>query len=151
MHPAIVSGIVIGDAPVSYWPIFFPCLKNSPTTLCLKLASPSLFLFLTWRIFFCTLCGRHLLFNLPVFQKVPKYTLSFPCGLLKSKMKRTLLWFSVHLSLPRQKVVSGFKILDIPLRLKKLMWWSTNKRSFVELYEPKNLFRVSPEQKYVLA
>ena len=23
MSPAIVSGIVTGDAPVSYWPIFF--------------------------------------------------------------------------------------------------------------------------------
>ena len=22
MHPAIVSGIFIGDAPVSYWPVF---------------------------------------------------------------------------------------------------------------------------------
>ena len=24
MYPVIVSGIVIGDAPVSYWPILFP-------------------------------------------------------------------------------------------------------------------------------
>ena len=23
MHPAVVSGIVTGDAPISYWPIFF--------------------------------------------------------------------------------------------------------------------------------
>ena len=25
MRRAIVSGIVNGDAPVNYWPIFFPC------------------------------------------------------------------------------------------------------------------------------
>ena len=110
---------------------FFSCLKQ-------QLARPSFFLFLKWRIFFYTIVS-HLRFNLPVFQKVPKYTLSFPCCLLKSKIKRTLLWFSVHLSLARQNVASGFKILDIPLRLKNLMWWSTNKRGFAELYEPKNL------------
>ena len=33
MRPAIVSGIVIGDAPVSYWPIFFPVPGNSPRSL----------------------------------------------------------------------------------------------------------------------
>ena len=35
VRPAIVSGIVTGDVPVSYWPIFFlpvPC--NSPRSLC---------------------------------------------------------------------------------------------------------------------
>ena len=29
MYPAIVYGIVIGDAPVSYWPIFSPAWSNS--------------------------------------------------------------------------------------------------------------------------
>ena len=33
MRPAIVSGNVIGDAPVSYWPIFFPVPSNSPRSL----------------------------------------------------------------------------------------------------------------------
>ena len=107
-----------------------PLLKVSSSQF-LSLSKVANFLLYNYR--------RHLLFNLPVFHKVPKYTLSFPCCLLKSKMKRILLWFSVHLSLARQKVASGFKILDIPLRLKKLMWWSTNKRGFVDSYEPKNL------------
>ena len=31
---AIVSGIVTGDAPVSYWLIFFPVPSNSPSSLC---------------------------------------------------------------------------------------------------------------------
>ena len=30
MRPAIVSGIVTGDAPVSYWPIFLPSLVTVP-------------------------------------------------------------------------------------------------------------------------
>lgn len=34
MRPAIVSGIAIGDAPVSYWPIFSPVPSNSPISLC---------------------------------------------------------------------------------------------------------------------
>ena len=34
MRPAIVSGIVTGDAPVSYWPIFLPVPGNCPTSLC---------------------------------------------------------------------------------------------------------------------
>ena len=34
MCPAIVSGIVTGDAPVSYWPIFSPILANSSRGLC---------------------------------------------------------------------------------------------------------------------
>ena len=33
MRPAIVSGIVTGDAPVSYWPIFFPVPGNGPRSL----------------------------------------------------------------------------------------------------------------------
>ena len=33
MCPAIVSGIVTGDAPVSYWAIF-PVPTNSPKSLC---------------------------------------------------------------------------------------------------------------------
>ena len=33
MRPAIVSGIAIGDAPVSYWPIFSPFPSNSPINL----------------------------------------------------------------------------------------------------------------------
>ena len=28
-RPAIVSGIVTGDAPISYWPIFHPVPSNS--------------------------------------------------------------------------------------------------------------------------
>ena len=34
MRPANVSGIVTGDVPVSYWPISFPVLSNSPRSLC---------------------------------------------------------------------------------------------------------------------
>ena len=34
MRPAIVSGIAIGGAPVSYWPIFSRVLCNSPISLC---------------------------------------------------------------------------------------------------------------------
>ena len=34
MFPAIVSGIVTGDALVSYWSIFPPVLCNSPRSLC---------------------------------------------------------------------------------------------------------------------
>ena len=34
MRPAIVSGIAIGDALVSYWPIFSPVPTNSPISLC---------------------------------------------------------------------------------------------------------------------
>ena len=32
--PAIVSGIVIGDEPVSYWLIFSFVPSNSPRSLC---------------------------------------------------------------------------------------------------------------------
>ena len=34
MRPAVVSGIAIGDALVSYWPIFSPVPTNSPISLC---------------------------------------------------------------------------------------------------------------------
>ena len=34
MPPAIISGIVAGNAPVSDWPIFFPVSSNSPWSLC---------------------------------------------------------------------------------------------------------------------
>ena len=34
MRPAIVSGIAIGGAPVSYWPIFSRVPCNSPISLC---------------------------------------------------------------------------------------------------------------------
>ena len=34
MRPAIVSGIVIGNLPVSYWPVFSPVPSNSPRSLC---------------------------------------------------------------------------------------------------------------------
>ena len=36
MRPAIVSGIVIGDALVSYWLVFFTFPSNSPRLLCEK-------------------------------------------------------------------------------------------------------------------
>ena len=39
MHPAIVSGIVIGDAPVSYWPIFFPLFEEQSQKSLLKVSS----------------------------------------------------------------------------------------------------------------
>ena len=47
MSPAIVSGIVTGDAPVSYWPIFFPVLSNIPRSLC----DPVFLSFLKCRMF----------------------------------------------------------------------------------------------------
>ena len=34
IRPAIVSGIGIGDALISYWPIFSPVPDNSPRSLC---------------------------------------------------------------------------------------------------------------------
>ena len=33
MSPAIVSGIVTGDAPFSYWPVFSRFHSNSPRSL----------------------------------------------------------------------------------------------------------------------
>ena len=34
MRPAIVSGIVIEDLPVSYWSVFSPVPSDSPRSLC---------------------------------------------------------------------------------------------------------------------
>ena len=34
MRPAIVSGMVTGDAPVSYWPVLSPDPTNSTRSLC---------------------------------------------------------------------------------------------------------------------
>ena len=34
MRPAMVSGTVTRDAPVSYWPIFFPVPRERPRSLC---------------------------------------------------------------------------------------------------------------------
>ena len=50
MYPAIVSGIVTGDAVVSYWSIFFPVPSNNPRSLCESQLSPVSSLFLKWRI-----------------------------------------------------------------------------------------------------
>ena len=50
MRPAVVSGIVTGDASVSYWPIFFLVSRNSPRCLCESLLGPVLFLLFKWRI-----------------------------------------------------------------------------------------------------
>ena len=44
MYPAVVSGIVTGDAPISYWPIFFslPLVTVNQNSLA-KLTQPSFF------------------------------------------------------------------------------------------------------------
>ena len=34
MRPTIDSGLVTGDAPVSYWPTFFLVRSNNPKSLC---------------------------------------------------------------------------------------------------------------------
>ena len=66
--PAIVSGIAAGDTPVSYWPIFFRVLSNSPRSLCESLHDPVFLSFLK-----CQMCRQDsispvfLLFN---FQSV---------------------------------------------------------------------------------
>ena len=44
MPPAVVSGIVPGDAPVSYWLIFFPALSNNPRSLYESLLVPVSFI-----------------------------------------------------------------------------------------------------------
>ena len=49
MCPAIVSGIVIGDAPVSFWPIVFPIASCSPRSLCETQLGPVSFSFLKRR------------------------------------------------------------------------------------------------------
>ena len=45
MLPAIVSGIVTGDAPVSYWPIFFLSLGTVPEVF--ANVAPNLYPFIT--------------------------------------------------------------------------------------------------------
>ena len=57
--PAIVSGIVTGDAPVSYWPIVFPIASNSPTSLCETKIDPVSFSFLKWRVCWPVLFQTH--------------------------------------------------------------------------------------------
>ena len=52
MHPAMFSGLVIGDAPVSYWPIFSLSLIIVPDAFA-KVNSPqfpSLFLIGEYRV-----------------------------------------------------------------------------------------------------
>ena len=44
MSPEIVSGIVTGDALVSYWPVVFPVPSNSPRSLCESNLGPVFFL-----------------------------------------------------------------------------------------------------------
>lgn len=34
LRPAVVSGIITGDAPVNYWPIFSPVLCKGARILC---------------------------------------------------------------------------------------------------------------------
>ena len=45
MHLATAPGIVTGDAPISYWPIFFSVLRKSQKSL-QKLTGPTSFSFL---------------------------------------------------------------------------------------------------------
>ena len=45
MRPAMVSGIVTGHVPVSYWSIFLSLPSNSPRCLC-----EVSFSFLKWRV-----------------------------------------------------------------------------------------------------
>ena len=49
MCPAIVSGIVNGGTPVSYWSIVFPVASNTPRSLCESQLGPVSFPFLKWR------------------------------------------------------------------------------------------------------
>ena len=55
MRAAIFSGIVTGDAPFSYWPMFLPDPSNRPRILHESELSPVLFSFLKWGIDFITL------------------------------------------------------------------------------------------------
>ena len=47
MRPAIKSGILTTDAPLSYWPMCFPVPINSPRSLCESKLGPVSF---SWRI-----------------------------------------------------------------------------------------------------
>ena len=49
MRPAIVSGIVTGDEPISYWP-FFPLPCNSPRIHCESYLDPVSLSFLKWQM-----------------------------------------------------------------------------------------------------
>ena len=55
MSPAIVSGFLFGEEPVSYWPIFSPIPCNRPRSLCESKfgAVPSCFLRGEFAEFFC--------------------------------------------------------------------------------------------------
>ena len=46
MCPTIVCGIVTGDTPVSYWPMFFPVSLATVPEVIARVS----FLFLKWRI-----------------------------------------------------------------------------------------------------
>ena len=48
MPHAIVSGIVAGEAPISYWP-FFPASPETVPEVSAKLNASSFFLSLKWR------------------------------------------------------------------------------------------------------
>ena len=50
MCPAIVSGIVTGEVPVSYWPNFSPVSDNSPRSLCESELEPVSLSLLKWRM-----------------------------------------------------------------------------------------------------
>ena len=50
MRPAVVSGIVTGGVPVSYWLIFSLVSCNSPRRLCENELVPVTLSFLMWRI-----------------------------------------------------------------------------------------------------
>ena len=55
MSPAIVSGFLFGEEPVSYWPVFSPIPCNRPRRLCESKfgAVPSCFLSGEFAEFFC--------------------------------------------------------------------------------------------------
>ena len=47
---ARMSGIITGDVQVSFWPIFFSLLINSPRSLCKSSLGPVSLSFLKWQI-----------------------------------------------------------------------------------------------------
>ena len=59
MCPAIVSGIVTGDAPVRYWSIVFPVASCSPRSLCETKLGQGSFSFLKWRFRWPVLSQTH--------------------------------------------------------------------------------------------
>ena len=50
MRPAMVSGVVTGDAPSSHWPIFFPVASKCPRSLCERYLGPVSSWYQKWRI-----------------------------------------------------------------------------------------------------